>query len=176
MPDPGAGGKRTAATRSTERAVDRGLELIVSGGQTGVDRAALDVAIALGIPHGGWIPRGRIAEDGPLHEDYRLRETPSSRYAERTRFNVRDADATLLLARGQPTRGTALTLAFARQLGRPYLLVDLDRPPPPQTVGAWIRRCRVKVLNVAGPRESSAHGIYAEAHAYLFALLVPPGT
>ncbi|MCU0838755.1 MAG: putative molybdenum carrier protein [Rhodospirillales bacterium] len=147
---------------------------IVSGGQTGVDRAALDVAAALDIPTGGWVPLGRRAEDGPLPAHYPLQETASDRYAERTRLNVRDADATLVLCRGRPTRGTALTLSFARQLGRPHLVVDLRRAPPVDVVHAWLRRYEVRVLNVAGPRESLAGGIYAEAADYLSAVLTAP--
>ncbi len=147
---------------------------IISGGQTGVDRAALDVAIAHGIPLGGWIPRGRRAEDGPLPAHYPLRETAGDRYAERTRLNVRDADATLVLCRDRPTRGTALTLSFARQLGRPHLVVDLRRALPVDTVRSWLRRHGVRVLNVAGPRESLASGIYVEAADYLSAVLTTP--
>jgi hypothetical protein len=149
------------------------LVRIVSGGQTGVDRAALDVAISLGIPIGGWLPRGRLTEEGPLDARYPLRETASARYADRTRLNVRDADATLILTRGRPTRGTALTLAFARQLRRPYLLIDLERPMPPATVRAWLIRQRVRTLNVAGPRESLASGIYGEALSFLARVLRP---
>lgn len=152
------------------------VERIVSGGQTGVDRAALDAATAFGIPVGGWIPRGRRAEDGPLPPHYPLRETRGDNYAERTRLNVRDADATLVLTRGEPTRGTALTLAFARQLGRPHLVVDLEGAPPAATVRSWLARHNVRVLNVAGPRESSAAGIHAEAYAYLLSLFQPPDT
>lgn len=152
-------------------AAELGVLRIVSGGQTGVDRAALDVALALGYPCGGWVPRGRRAEDGRLSDAYPLRETVSAHYAERTRLNVRDADATLVLGRGRPSGGTALTLALARQLRRPHLLVDLRRDAATAPVRAWLLAHRVKVLNVAGPRESSAPGIQAEAADFLIRLL-----
>jgi hypothetical protein len=143
---------------------------IVSGGQTGVDRAALDVAISFGLPCGGWVPRGRRAEDGPLDRRYPLRETASSSYQDRTRRNVEDSDGTLILSRGPLSGGTALTAALAQRLRRPLLLIDLAENGPGvdlEAVRAWIRRHRIAVLNVAGPRESSAPGIYDEAAAML---------
>src|SRR5262245_8451671 len=140
---------------------------IVSGGQTGVDRAALDVALELGIPCGGWCPRGRRAEDGPLDARYPLRETPWHGYPQRTEWNVRDSDGTLVLTRGDPDRGTALTIELAAAHGKPCLVVDLDRPAGVDEVRAWGRAHRVGVLNVAGPRESSREGIYQQAAAYL---------
>jgi Circularly permutated YpsA SLOG family len=102
---------------------------IVSGGQTGVDRAALDVALELGLECGGWCPRGRRAEDGEIPARYPLRETRSAGYPVRTERNVRDSDATLVLHEGRLGRGTALTAGCARRLGRPLLEVDLRRPP-----------------------------------------------
>jgi hypothetical protein len=144
---------------------------IVSGGQTGVDRAALDAAIELGIACGGWCPRGRLAEDGPLPERYPLRETPSSAYAQRTEWNVRDADGTLVLHRGPLSGGTALTVALARRLGKPCLLVDLARPPDAEAVRRWLAEHRVAVLNVAGPRESQAPGIGVQARELLVVAL-----
>ena len=95
---------------------------IVSGGQTGADRAALDFAIAHGIAHGGWCPRGRLAEDGPIPSRYQLRETPSRKYAQRTEWNVRDSDATALFTLApQMQGGTALTPDVAERLGKPWL-------------------------------------------------------
>ena len=99
---------------------------IISGGQTGVDRGALDAAMELGIPHGGWCPRGRTAEDGRIPDRYQLRETDSPDYSFRTEQNVLDSDATLILYRGRIAGGTELTLRLARQHGRPHLVVDLD--------------------------------------------------
>jgi hypothetical protein len=146
---------------------------IVSGGQTGVDRAALDVAIALGRPCGGWCPKGRRAEDGPIDPRYPLREARTSGYPERTRLNVRDSDATLVLARGPVSGGTALTIRLAGRLQRPHWVVDLSRVRP-STIAAvqrWIAANEIRVLNVAGPRESGAPGIHAEATRFLEKLL-----
>jgi hypothetical protein len=140
---------------------------IVSGGQTGVDRAALDAAIALGIPHGGWCPRGRLAEDGRIPDRYLLCETDSPEYAARTERNVVDSQATLILYRGLLSGGTELTLQLAQRHRRPYLLVDLDDPCPPQQLRRWLCEQQVEVLNVAGPRESQNPGIAACAEAFL---------
>lgn len=171
----------TAAT--TVQAIGGGAALtvvvrVISGGQTGVDRAALDVAASLGIPIGGWVPRHRRAEDGRIPDDYPLRETASQAYDVRTRLNVRDSDATLILARGRPKGGTALTLAIAEALGRPCRLVDLTGAEDPEPVRRWLAAGAVRILNVAGPRESSHPGIYAEACGFLRAVLggqPPPG-
>jgi predicted Rossmann fold nucleotide-binding protein DprA/Smf involved in DNA uptake len=146
--------------------VGTGLE-IVSGGQTGVDRAALDAALALGLACGGWCPRGRRAEDGPLPARYPLKETPSASYPERTEWNVRDSDGTLVLHRGRRRGGTALTLRLARAQGRPALAVDLAAAPSAEAVRGWISRERIRTLNVAGPRESEHPGIQAQAEAFL---------
>lgn len=140
---------------------------VVSGGQTGVDRAALDAARALGLPLGGWCPRGRRAEDGAIPAKYPLRETPGEDYAERTEWNVRDASATLVLTRGQPSPGTALTIDLARRLERPLLVLDLRDDPDPGAVARFVRDREVEVLNVAGPRESQSPGIGALARAFL---------
>jgi hypothetical protein len=147
------------------------LRRIVSGGQTGVDRAALDVALALGLPCGGWCPRGRRAEDGPISALYPLSETPVRDYPQRTEWNVRDADATLILTRGKPDRGTALTRRLARRQHKPVLVVDLQKPVFPEAIAAWLASHQVGVLNVAGPRESRQRGIYAEAAGFLYDLL-----
>jgi hypothetical protein len=144
---------------------------VVSGGQTGVDRAALDAAAELGVESGGWCPRGRRAEDGAIPAAYPLEETPSAAYPERTSWNVRDSDATLILTRGRPRGGTALTVSLARRAGKPVLVVDLGRSPDAEEVRAWLRGNRVGVLNVAGPRESEAPGIHDEAAALLRGVL-----
>ena len=144
---------------------------IVSGGQTGVDRAALDVAIAAGIPHGGWCPRGRRAEDGAIPARYRLREHRSPTYAARTEANVVDSDGTLVLCRGALRGGTARTRALARRHRKPCLVVDLDAGVDPAAVRAWRARDGVRVLNVAGPRESQRPGIGADAARFLAAVL-----
>ena len=147
------------------------IEKIISGGQTGVDRAALDCAIALRIPHGGWCPAGRKAEDGRIDERYRLVELVSPRYDDRTRKNVEDSDGTLILSRGALEGGTELTLVFARNAGMPFLAIDLDNPPGQQEISDWLISNNIKRCNVAGPRESKRPGIYRQAYRYLHSLL-----
>jgi Circularly permutated YpsA SLOG family len=144
---------------------------VVSGGQTGVDRAALDVAAELGLAHGGWCPRGRRAEDGPIPAAYRLRETPSSRYPERTAWNVRDSDGTLVLGWGRLRGGSALTASLARRQGKPVLAVDLEGGAAVAQAQRWLSENAIQVLNVAGPRESDAPGIHDQAAAFLRGLL-----
>ncbi len=144
---------------------------IVSGGQTGVDRAGLDAALALGLAVGGWCPRGRRAEDGVIPACYPLKETASKDYRVRTRLNVRDSDATLILCRGSLAGGTRLTAAIARRMERPLCIADLSRRT--QAPAAWLRHHNVRRLNIAGPRESQAPGIGAEARRFLMRLLIP---
>lgn len=146
-------------------------ERIVSGGQTGVDRAALDVALELGLSCGGWCPKGRRAEDGTLASHYPLVETPSENYDQRTRWNVRDSDGTLILTEGEPIGGTALTVEVARELGRPLLVLDLNRHPNPALVRNWLRFNRIQTLNIAGSRESQLPGVYRRARELLENLL-----
>ena len=144
---------------------------MISGGQTGVDRAALDVAMTLGVACGGWCPKGRRAEDGILDARYPLIETPSDEYAQRTEWNVRDADGTLIVTRGTPSGGTAATMKYASRLGKPCLVVDLAQPPARDEVIQWVKQRAIRVLNVAGPRESQRPGMYAEAVAWLRGML-----
>jgi hypothetical protein len=143
------------------------LKKVVSGGQSGVDRAALDTALALHLPCGGWCPRGRRAEDGPIDLRYPLVETPDEDYAMRTEWNVRDSDGTLVLTHGRATGGTAFTIAVARRLGHPLLVLDLAKAPDPAAVQRWVDAEGVAVLNVAGPRESQRPGIHRRARRYL---------
>jgi len=144
---------------------------IVSGGQTGVDRAALDVALKLGLKCGGWVPKGRRAEDGPIPAEYPVREMKSSAYAARTRENVIDSDATLILTRGEPAGGTADAFTVAQELKKPYHIIDLKRTHSPLAALRWLEAKKPAVLNVAGPRESEAPGIYDEAILVLGHLL-----
>ena len=144
---------------------------IISGGQTGVERAALDVALERDIPCGGWCPKGRKAEDGVIPAKYPLRETESVDYAERTRLNVLDSDGTIILHTGKLTGGTALTAQLAGTHDRPLLVVDLDRSPAPDEVIRWISDNRVMILNVAGPRETDHHGIHDRAAGFLLRVL-----
>ena len=136
---------------------------IISGGQTGADRGALDAAIALGIPHGGWIPKGRITEDGFLPESYNLLEMPTSSYEERTEQNVIDSDGTLILSHGKLTGGSAYTKTLAEKHDRPCLHIDLNKTPAFQSatdINAWVQQNNIEVLNVAGPRASKDPKIY----------------
>ncbi|HET6830395.1 MAG TPA: putative molybdenum carrier protein [Solirubrobacterales bacterium] len=150
------------------------ISRIVSGGQTGVDRAALDFARANGLPYGGWCPQGGWAEDherppGLLRRYPMLRETPSTDPARRTAWNVRDSDATLILFRpGVTSPGTEASARHAAELSRSVRTVDVLDPDAPAAVrGLITSRADPQVLNVAGPRESEAPGIYREARALL---------
>ena len=140
---------------------------IVTGGQTGVDRAALDVAMQLGIPVGGWCPRGRRAEDGRIPDSYLLLEASSVNYAKRTELNVRDSDGTLILSGGPLTGGTALTKSLAQRLRKPVFVVDLRDDPAPNVTDEWLAANSIQTLNVAGPRESQQPGIYDRVSDFL---------
>jgi len=150
-------------------------EKIISGGQTGVDQAALTVAISRSIPHGGWCPLGRRCETGVIPRHFKLLEMPTTSYAARTRQNVVDSDATLILYRNELSGGSLLTRQIAEELQRPLFLLALERPIAVDKVLDWLRQCGVATLNVAGPRESSCPGINAQACAALSEVL-PPGT
>jgi hypothetical protein len=130
---------------------------IISGGQTGVDRGALDAALAVHFPCGGRCPAGRRAEDGTVPEKYPMTALPGAGYRERTRKNVEDSDGTVILAPGELTGGTALTLTFCRQLGKPYLTIDASdvrEEEAAEAVLRFVEAHRIAVLNVAGPRAS----------------------
>jgi len=153
---------------------------IVSGGQTGVDRAALDAAIELGIEYGGWCPKGGWAEDhvippGVLVLYPKLTATPLAEPEQRTEWNVRDSDASLILILGSGlvnSPGTKLTVVIAEKLGRNYLLLDLQKPASLHEARSWNEKAGDKIrLNIAGPRESEAPGIYEQARIFLRQLL-----
>jgi len=146
---------------------------IISGGQTGADRAALDAAIKMGIPHGGWLPKGRKTEDGPLPKRYALRELDSDNYKKRTEKNVIASDGTLIVAYGPLTGGTALTESLTIKHDRPCLVLDLEEISPVQAVEAtrkWLMEKRISILNVAGPRASGEPRIYKAVKKLLLAL------
>ena len=143
------------------------ISKVISGGQTGVDRAALDVAIGLGIPCGGWCPQDRKAEDGTIDNRYPLCETPSQTYAQRTEWNVRDADATLILYHRPLSGGTLLTKELALGMRKPCFLAELADDEVVSSIVDWINSEQIRVLNVAGPRESGHPGIYEKASAIL---------
>lgn len=146
------------------------IEKIISGGQTGVDRAALDFAIANGILHGGWCPAGRLAVDGVLLSKYRLQETESSGCRQRTKMNVCDSDGTLILNCGELSDGTLQTRKFAEQLGKPHLVIQLESNGWAENatrLNDWISSSQIHALNVAGPREEKRPGIYDLAMKFL---------
>lgn len=140
-----------------------GIRRVVSGGQTGVDRGALNAAIALNIEHGGWCPRGRLAEDGPIADSYKLQETDEVEYSIRTERNVIDSCGTLLLFKGRLQRGSLLTYRYTQKHQRPVLRVRLDLPVSISKIQAWLIEHQIEVLNVAGPRASSSPGIEIES-------------
>ncbi|HYN79003.1 MAG TPA: putative molybdenum carrier protein [Lamprocystis sp. (in: g-proteobacteria)] len=136
---------------------------IISGGQTGADRGALDFAIRHRYTHGGWAPPGRAAEDGLIPLKYQLIELAEGGYRERTRRNAQDSDGTLIVNLGELDGGTLATRAFAQQMGKPYLVVQLDLGVSVDTaadVVTWLRQHAIETLNVAGPRESKRPGIH----------------
>lgn len=147
------------------------LRKIVSGGQTGVDRAALDVALALSIECGGWCPTERRAEDGRIDARYPLQETPSDQYTQRTEWNVRDSHGTLIIADGVLTGGTRFTKICAERLSRPCWISETMAELDVAGFRRWLQTNRIEILNVAGPRESHRPGIYERATAMLRRLL-----
>ncbi len=151
------------------------LPQIVSGGQTGAERAALDWAIRNGVKHGGWCPLGRRAEDGALDPRYKLTETESPGYRRRTIWNVRDSDATLIVNIGDLDGGSLETLKAAARLAKPCLVVQADRGPAEildRQFIEWLNAKSIAKLNIAGPRESKRPGIYAATLDLLDRLLI----
>lgn len=143
---------------------------IISGGQTGVDQAALDMAIELAIPHGGWCPKGRLSELGTIPEKYQLQETETIEYYERTQLNIQDSDGTLIIVPelGMTINdGTVLTIESVQQQKKPYLLIDLSASQDKEIIWQWIKENQISELNIAGPRESSCPGIYQKALDWL---------
>jgi hypothetical protein len=146
---------------------------IISGGQTGADRAALDFAIEHGFAFGGWCPRQRRAEDGAISAQYLLRETPSTHYAQRTEWNVRDSDATVVFSiQARLTGGTRLTFELARRLGKPVLhqsREETDIGAARDALRAFVQEHQIRTLNIAGPRKSQEPEIGPFVHAVLAA-------
>lgn len=152
------------------------IRKIVSGGQSGADRAALDVAIELGIDFGGWVPEGRLAEDGAIPDRYtNMIEAPSPEPEIRTALNVKDSDATLVFSHGDLVGGTQLTASTAQQTGKPWLHIDFARltvPDAVHEVARWLAAIRPATLNVAGPRASDDPIIYSKAKRVLETVLM----
>jgi hypothetical protein len=139
------------------------IKKIISGGQTGADQAGLDAAISLGIPHGGWIPKGRKTEEGPLPAKYKLKEMGTTSYPKRTEQNILDSEGTVIFTFGKLTGGSALTRKLSKTHGFPCLHVDLSKVTVGEgadLVRTWLENHNIKVLNVAGSRASKAPTIY----------------
>ena|SRR5436190_24089373 len=133
------------------------IKKIISGGQTGADRAALDLAIELNLPHGGWCPRGRLAEDGMIEKSYQLSETPNADPAQRTEWNVRDSDGTVIFSISPKlTGGSARTESFARLHRKPCLHISRERDgeKAAEMLATFLVENKIQILNVAGPRRS----------------------
>ncbi|UCD82750.1 MAG: putative molybdenum carrier protein [Desulfobacterales bacterium] len=146
------------------------LTKIISGGQTGADRAALDVALKFDIPHGGWIPKGRLAEDGRISDKYNLKEMPRHGFSARTEQNVIDSDGTVIFSHGEPSGGTGYTREMALRHGKQMLGIDLNLTSYSDAASmltSWIQARRIKILNVAGPRASEDARIYGDVFRIL---------
>ena len=140
------------------------IRKIISGGQTGADQAALDAAIKLGIPHGGWIPKGRLTEKGPLPGNYNLTEMQTSSYPLRTEQNVVDSSGTLIISHGRLSEGSNYTRKMAIKHQRPWLHIDLNKTPAFKAatlIRSWLNEHQIDILNVAGPRASKDDQIYS---------------
>ncbi|MHC1767444.1 MAG: putative molybdenum carrier protein [Verrucomicrobiia bacterium] len=147
---------------------------IISGGQTGADTAALDFALQHGIPHGGWCPKGRSAEDGRIPDKYALQETKTSRYAERTRLNVQDSDGTLIFSRVPLSGGTILTADLCQRMGKPTIVIEPTSSIEDGAVQVrqFLETHSIRVLNVAGPRASTDPSVYGFTKAVLREALI----
>jgi len=151
------------------------LKKLISGGQTGADRAALDFAIKNKIPHGGWVPKGRIAEDGILPKKYRLIEMPTASYQKRTEMNVIGSDGTIIFSHARLTGGSAYTRTMAKRHNKPYLHIDLNDTDifhAALLMLEWIDEQEIKTLNVAGPRASKDPKIYEKVTDVLEDMLI----
>jgi hypothetical protein len=134
--------------------------VIHSGGQTGVDRAALDFALCNGISCTGWCPYMRMAEDGIINLRYPLRQCYSTNADVRTELNVVDCDATLIIVYDDMDHGTQLTFELAHLYRKPVFVWIISRNNAPEVFHKWLQRNNIQHINIAGPRESNAPGIY----------------
>ena len=150
------------------------IKKIVSGGQTGVDRAALDAAIELDFPHGGFCPKGRIAEDGCIDLKYNLKQTPASDYETRTEKNVIGSDGTLIICRHKPNVGTLLTILLCAKHGKPVLWIQPKKKCTAfdlKKTLKWVETNHIEILNVAGPRASKDKEIYSITKTFIQSII-----
>lgn len=140
---------------------------IISGGQSGVDRAALDFCLENNIPSGGWCPKGRIAEDGSIADFYPLKETRTANYEERTRLNIIDSDASLVLYDSKMDKGTLYSLATIKIFDKPYLQIDFSVENELVSISNWLEDNKISTINIVGPRESENPGIYFMVKSFL---------
>ena len=153
------------------------IEKLISGGQTGADIAALDAALAHGFPHGGWCPKGRLSEGGPIPPQYNVFETPSASYLQRTEWNVRDSDGTVVFTlAAKVTGGSLRTIEFARKHRKPCVHISRDGGglfDPAVQLREFVKEHGIKRLNVAGSRESKEPGIHEWVMRVLETALFP---
>jgi hypothetical protein len=149
------------------------IDKVISGGQTGVDRAGLDAAMLLGLNVGGWCPKGRMSEDGRIPDKYPLTEIPNRSYPERTEMNLLEADGTLIVFRDRLDKGTKLTADLCEKYRKPYMLLSIEvfNESVKRGFVCWLADYRILTLNVAGNRESASTGIYEKSKIILSELL-----
>jgi hypothetical protein len=155
------------------------LKKIISGAQTGADRAGLDFAISNGIRHGGWVPKGRIAEDGIVPLKYNVKEHKSEKYPPRTAANIHDADVTIIFTGNVLERGCLLTANLCKSMNKPYLIINIEEMVENSTFSVerikiitWLDKIKPKILNIAGSRESKLPGIYKRVKDLLQAVYI----
>jgi hypothetical protein len=144
------------------------LTKIIAGGQTGADQGALDAALDVGFGVGGWCTNGRRTEDGPLPERYNfLKQTPLSSYPQRTEWNVRDSDGTMIVHCGSWGPGTKKTVSLVKAKRKPYIFLDLRSRASMLDLVGWLSEKNIETLNVAGPRESGSIGIHKATYDFV---------
>ena len=176
-PHPENEGRKRISIMLSSMVMSNPIKRILSGGQSGADRAALDAAKDYGVPHGGWIPKGRRTESGDLSERYCLRETNNIGYPQSTRLNILESDGTVIFSHGEPAGRSALTQELARSSSRPCLHMDLSEIDTYKAVGIirdWIDVKGIEVLNITGPTENEDPYIYDAVKGVIRSVLSPP--